>query len=96
MTCAAATWYMNQTLIGNTAGDRKNGGNAVRMKVVKDNNTYTTVFEMKDDKLNGCDSLIFYAGPYNKDTGAKLTVSYSLDGGQVWIPVVKELTLYLK
>lgn len=92
VTCAAATWYMNQTLIGNTAGDRKNGGNAVRMKVVKDNNTYTTVFEMKDDKLNGCDSLIFYAGPYNKDTGAKLTVSYSLDGGQVWIPVVKELT----
>lgn len=90
--CAAATWYMNQALIGNTAGDRKNGGNAVRMKVVKDGNTYTTMLEMKNDKLGGCDSLIFYAGPYNKDTGAKLSVSYSLDGGQIWMPVAKDLT----
>lgn len=90
--CAAATWYMNQALIGNTSGDRKNGGNAVRMKVVKDGSTYTTMLEMKNDKLSGCDSLIFYAGPYNKDTGAKLSVSYSLDGGHVWTPVVSDLT----
>jgi hypothetical protein len=47
---------------------------------------------MQDDKLGGCDSLWFYAGLYNKDTGVKLTVSYSLDGGSTWMPVVSELT----
>lgn len=46
---------------------------------------------MQDDKLGGCDSLWFYAGLYNKDTGVKLTVSYSLDGGDVWTPVVSNL-----
>ena len=38
--------------------------------------------------MGGCDSLWFYAGNYNNDTGATLTVSYSLDGGLTW----KEVT----
>ena len=47
---------------------------------------------MQEDKAEGCDSLWFYAGLYKKDTGVKLTVSYSLNSGLTWTPVVSELT----
>ena len=46
---------------------------------------------MLEDKSLGCDSLWFWAGLYNKDTGVKLTVSYSLDQGVSWTPVVNDL-----
>ena len=46
---------------------------------------------MQEDKVGGCDSLWFYAGLYSKDTGVKLTVSYSLDEGTSWTPVISEL-----
>ena len=47
---------------------------------------------MQEDKMGGCDSLWFYAGLYNNDTGVKLTVSYSLDSGDTWTPIVSDLT----
>ncbi len=51
-----------------------------------------TELEMTEDKTEGCDSLWFYAGLYGgKDTGVKLSVEYSLDGGMTWLSVAKDM-----
>ena len=42
---------------------------------------------MTTDKANGCDSLWFYAGSYGKDTGVKMSVSYSVNGGETWTKI---------
>ena len=82
--CTASTWKMEEALLA--ADDNRNGNKAVRLR----NKGY---IEMQNDKSNGCDSLWFYAGLYNKDTGVKLTVSYSVDGGEKWIPLVVDLAV---
>ena len=67
-------------LIGGLADDRKNDDWSVRMQA---KSGVTTELEMMEDKTEGCDSLWFYAGLYGeKDTGVKLSVDYSLDGGR--------------
>ena len=86
---AATTWRMAQSLVGTTGNDRCNGAKAVRMQV---KSGVVTEMEMLEDKANGCDSLSFYAGLYGTDTGVKLTVSYSTDGGMSWKDIVKEQT----
>ena len=73
--CAAATWWMSDALLGKDANN--NIATSLRMKS-------SGVLEMRNDKTGGCDSLWFYAGNYNNDSGATLTVSYSLDSGQTW------------
>ena len=83
-TCNAATWLMNNALISSTEAFR-NDGRSVRMKI-------GGFITMQEDKIGGCDSLWFYAGLYNNDTGVKLTVSYSLDSGDTWTPIVSDLT----
>ncbi|MBR0202128.1 MAG: endonuclease [Bacteroidaceae bacterium] len=82
VTCNAATWTLANALLANDAN--AGGGRCVRMKI-------GGRLEMNEDKTEGCDSLSFYAGLYNKDTKPTLTVSYSLDGGQTWTPVVETL-----
>ena len=88
VTCAAATWRMAQVMIGGLENDRKNGAKAVRMQA---KNGVVTELEMLEDKAEGCDSLWFYAGLYGSDTGVKLTVSYSQDGGMSWESVATDL-----
>lgn len=84
VTCTASTWRMADAYP--TADNNRNGGRSVRMR----NKGY---IEMQTDKADGCDSLWFYAGLYNKDTGVKLTVSYSVDGGENWIPVATDIAV---
>ena len=85
VTCNAATWEMSNALLAgdDNALDKK----CVRMKgYVKTGSTITTPAHimMTTDKVNGCDSLWFYAGSYGNDTGVKMTVSYSVDAGKAW------------
>ncbi len=82
-TCDAATWVMNRALISGSEVFH-NDGRSVRMQIGGS-------ITMQDDKVGGCDSLWFYAGLYNKDTGVKLNVSYSLDGGMTWTPVAQDI-----
>lgn len=89
VTCAAATWRMAQSLIGGLENDRKNDEKSVRMQV---KSNVETALEMMEDKTDGCDTLSFYAGLFGSDTGVKLTVSYSLDGGLSWVPIVENLS----
>ena len=76
--CTAATWMLTDALLSKE--QNTNGTTSVRMKG-------SGTLEMMTDKEGGCDSLWFYAGNYNNDSGATLTVSYSLDGGQTWTEV---------
>ena len=92
VTCNAATWEMSNALLAgdDNALDKK----CVRMKgYVKTGSTITTPAHimMTTDKVNGCDSLWFYAGSYGNDTGVKMTVSYSVDAGKTWTKVVTSL-----
>ena len=94
VTCSAATWDMSNALLAgdDNALDKK----CVRMKgYVKTSGVITTpaYIMMTTDKANGCDSLWFYAGSYGSDTGVKMTVSYSVDGGQTWEKVVSSLSI---
>ena len=78
----AAQWTLDNALLG--ADNNRCDNKSVRMK---SGGSIT----MLEDKPAGCDSLWFYAGLYNQDTGVLLTVSYSLDGGLSWTPVVEDL-----
>lgn len=89
VTCVAARWRMAQCLIGNLEADRKNGAKSVRMQ---SKNGVVTELEMLEDKAYGCDSLWFCAGLYGSDTGVRLTVSYSCDGGMTWVPVDTDMS----
>ncbi|MBR6030362.1 MAG: endonuclease [Bacteroidaceae bacterium] len=94
VTCTAATWEMSNALLA--GDDNAVSGKCVRMKgYVKSGSTITTPAHivMTTDKPNGCDSLWFYAGSYGSDTGVKMTVSYSIDGGQTWTKVVSSLAV---
>ena len=94
VTCSAATWEMSNALLA--GDDNALAGKCVRMKgYVKTNGVITTPAHimMTTDKVNGCDSLWFYAGSYGSDTGVKITVSYSIDGGQTWTKVVSSLSV---
>ena len=94
VTCSAASWEMSNALIA--ADDNALDKKCVRMKgYVKSGSTITTPAHimMTTDKVNGCDSLWFCAGSYGNDTGVKMTVSYSTDGGQTWTKVVSSLSV---
>lgn len=88
VTCVETEWKMDLTMIKGDANDQKNGSKAVRMQP----KTTGSKLEMLDDKLHGCDSIWFNAGLYGKDSGVKLTVKCSLDGGLTWTPIVNDLT----
>ena len=80
--CTATTWKMTDALMA--GDDNRNGGKSVRMRAQGS-------IEMQADKSEGCDSLWFYTGLYNKDKGVRLSVYYSLDGGQQWTLVAPEM-----
>lgn len=84
VSCVTGTWRLYNALLGNSDTDTFNDTKSVRMKAGGS-------VEMLFDKSAGCDSLWFWSGLYYKDKGVKLTVSYSLDEGQTWDPVVSEL-----
>ena len=84
LACNAATWTFDNALLASDTNRRDS--KSVRMKV-------GGAVTMLEDKPAGCDSLWFYAGLYGTDTGVQLTVTYSLDSGLSWTPVVEELTL---
>ena len=96
VTCSAATWRMSNALISSSAKDPNAlDGKCVRMQgaTTKDGITTPGYIEMLSDTRNGCDSLWFQAGSYGTDTGVKISVFYSQDGGATWTPVVQGLTV---
>ncbi len=82
--CSASMWKMSDAMMA--ADDNRNGTKSVRMRG-------QGIIEMQTDKAEGCDSLWFYTGLYNKDTGVKLSVYYSIDGGESWTLVKQDLAV---
>ena len=97
ISCNAATWEMsNAMLASDKEKDRPRDQHCVRMKgYVKTGTEITTPAHimMTTDKANGCDSLSLWASSYGTDTGVKIRISYSLDGGLTWLTAVDELPL---
>ena len=87
VTCTASSWTMNEALIGGESERWKDhylGKRSVRMR-----NGY---IEMMDDYVDGCDTLSFYAGRYGdveKEGESCLSVYYSTDEGENWLPIVE-------
>ncbi len=80
--CTAATWTMSDALMGSLETDHFYGNKGVRIR-----NGY---IEMTEDYADGCDSLSFYAGMYGTTaSGANLSVYYSTDEGENWLPIVE-------
>ena len=48
---------------------------------------------MTEDYVEGCDSLMFYAGMFGSDSAALLSVYYSVDDGETWTAVVESHTV---
>ena len=81
VTCTAATWAMSDALLGSLSNDHFYGEKGVRLR-----NGY---IEMTDVYADGCDSLTFYAGMYGSNIGAHLSVYYSADEGETWVPITE-------
>ncbi len=81
-------WAFDDALIGTHANDKKNGAKSARIK---------GHIAMNFDYPNGLLELSFYAANYSTNTGGKVQVSYSTDGGTNWIsfgdPIVLTSTL---
>lgn len=84
--CSAATWNMNNALIGSTASDYPRDSKSVRIK----SGGY---IEMTTDAEFGCETLSFYAGRYGSDSGVSLTVAYSTDGGSTWKNIAEAIPM---
>lgn len=81
--CTACQWSMVNALIGQD--EKANGTKSVRIK------SGGYIVMLKDSK-GGCGTVSFYAGNFKTDTGVKLTVCCSADGGATWVPVVTDLS----
>lgn len=84
ITCTAATWKMSDAYP--VADDNRNDGRSVRLRGKGS-------IEQQTDKAEGCDSLWFYAGQYRNDSGVKLSVYYSTDGGNTWTAVAENIEM---
>lgn len=84
ITCTAATWKISDAYP--VADDNRNDGRSVRLRGKGS-------IEQQTDKTEGCDSLWFYAGRYRNDSGVKLSVYYSTDGGNTWTAVAENIEM---
>ena len=93
----AATWNLSNAMYASDVEkDRPRDGKCVRMKgYVASGGVVTTPAHimMVSDKENGVGELSFWATSYGTDTGVKIKVTYSLDGGQTWLNVAESVSL---
>ena len=93
----AATWNMSNAMYASDVEkDHPRDGKCVRMKgyVASGGNITTPAhIMMVSDKENGVGDLSFWASSYGTDTGVKIKVTYSLDGGQTWLNVAESVSL---
>lgn len=80
------TWFFADALIGNAAGDRKNGTRSARVR---------NYIQMNFNYPNGLSEVSFYAANsgFSGDTGGIIQVSYSTNNGTSWTPLGSPITL---
>ncbi len=84
--CTACVWTMENALLRTPQSDKYEGERSVRVLC-------NGQIEMTEDYVEGCDSLMFYAGMFGSDSAALLSVYYSVDDGETWTAVVESHTV---
>lgn len=87
VTLSSGDWMFDDALIGNQAGDRKNGSQSARIR--------NGFIDMRFDYPEGMSAVSFYAANSNfsGDGGGVLQVSYSTNGGSTWNDLGSSVTL---
>lgn len=81
-------WKMPGVFLGTmTNNDFYNGNHAARFRLTNNTSGNPAYMEMLTDLPNGIQEIHFFAAMYGTETGGKLSVSYSTDSGQTWVPV---------
>jgi len=79
------SWTLDNALLGTLANDKKNNTQSVRIQS-------TGSIWMNFDKPGGAGSLTLYHANYGSDTGGKLILQLSVDGGSNWVNVGDEIS----
>ncbi len=82
--CSAARWYMDDAMIGNQSGDKKNGKQSARIK---------GSIEMTEDKPGGIGIISLYGANFSSDNDGSFSLYYSTDKGSIWIPIQESKSL---
>lgn len=77
-TLSGRGWTLNETLIGTSSSDRKNGARVARMR---DTNSVMTM----ESDINRIDAVRFYHARYGSDTNSAVALDYSTNSGSAWI-----------
>lgn len=80
-------WEMTQALIGDLAGDFKNGVRSARLRGYGE-----TTMTMLEDKTDGLGTLAFIYAQYGNDDQVAYKAEYSTDGGASWTQIGDEFT----
>lgn len=86
VTCTKGNWSMVEALVGNLAGDKKNGANAARLRNA---NGYIA---MLFDKTNGAGTVTVSHATYSTDGNSTWKLQMSIDGGTVWTDIGSTIT----
>lgn len=83
---STGSWFFDDSLLGRADGDRKNGAQSARVRA--------SIY-MLFDKPNGADVISFYAANsgFSGDSGGKVQLSYSTNGGSSWTNLGDEIEL---
>lgn len=79
VTLPSGSWYFDNALIGDLAGDKKNGTKSAR---VRSNGALTMNFD-----VNGATSIKISHANFSTDTGANWQLQMSTNGGSTWTNV---------
>jgi hypothetical protein len=79
VTLSSGSWYFDNALIGNLAGDKKNGTQSAR---VRSNGAITMNFD-----VNGATSVQVSHANFSTDSGANWQLQMSTNGGSTWTNV---------
>jgi subtilisin-like proprotein convertase family protein len=77
-TLSGRTWTLNETRIGTSSSDHKNGARAARMRDTD------SVMTMESD-VNRIDAVRFYHARYGSDSNSAVALDYSTNAGSAWI-----------
>jgi phosphatidylserine/phosphatidylglycerophosphate/cardiolipin synthase-like enzyme len=85
LTFTSGAWMFDDALLGTLEGDKKNGTRSARIR--------NGFIRMQFDKAGGAGDITFLAANFSNDTGGRVQVSISTNGGADWTPVGEPVVL---
>lgn len=84
----ACLWSRSNVGIYGRPSDKFNGSHALCTSKSGERRV-----RMAEDKQRGAGTLSFYAAPYGSDEAATVKVTYSVNGGQTWLPLADNVSI---